>query len=225
MPVFGLACEGPTDAVVLENILLGYVDNLDDEEDIQQLQPQLDATDKADTFGGWNQLFSYLKSKRFRDDVANSQYLVLQVDTDVAVSGQLDVLLVDADNKPLDVPNIIVRIKERLIAEIEEGQEGFCQNAENAEKIIFAISVHSIECWLFNLHNKDRKHDGRILQGYHHLGRLLAQDRAMPKLEKTRDCYNTLSMPFYHNKKNIIGVVRARDISFDKFVEALPDSI
>ncbi|EKY3317877.1 TPA: hypothetical protein NVH54_002648 [Vibrio cholerae] len=225
MPVFGLACEGPTDAVVLENILLGYVDNLDDEEDIQQLQPQLDATDKADTFGGWNQLFSYLKSKRFRDDVANSQYLVIQVDTDVAVSGQLDVLLVDADNKPLDVPNIIVRIKERLIAEIEEGQEGFCQNAENAEKIIFAISVHSIECWLFNLHNKDKNHDGRIHQGFKHLATVLAKDKSMPKLEKTRDCYDTLSMPFYHNKKNIIGDVRAKDNSFDKFVEALPQSI
>lgn len=224
MPVFGLACEGVTDVAVLENILLGYVENLDCN-DIAQLQPQLDATDSANCFGGWNQLFNYLKSKRFRDDLVNSQYLVLQVDTDVAEEKGFDVSLLDENAKQLSVELIIGRVKERLIQAINEGVDGFYGREDNQGKVIFAISVHSIECWLFNLHNKDAKHNGRIHQGYKHLSELLARDKKAAKLEKTYGCYDSLSDPFCKNKKNIIGNVRAKDISFNHFVSALPASI
>lgn len=43
---FGLACEGITDQISLENILCGYFEDPDLDEDIQYLQPFLDETDQ-----------------------------------------------------------------------------------------------------------------------------------------------------------------------------------
>ena len=45
MPTFGLIAEGPTDHVVLENILVGYFNDPDLTQSIRELQPLRDATD------------------------------------------------------------------------------------------------------------------------------------------------------------------------------------
>jgi len=88
MAKFALACEGVTDQIVIENILCGFYKEYDDlDEEIQPLQPPYDATtqkQKEDEFGGWEMLLKYLSEKRFRDDVLNSEYLIVQIDTDIS---------------------------------------------------------------------------------------------------------------------------------------------
>jgi hypothetical protein len=48
------------------------------------LDSDLDKTDQRQTgFGGWEMLLDYLKSGRFREDVINVKYIVLQLDSDI----------------------------------------------------------------------------------------------------------------------------------------------
>ena len=70
--LFGLACEGVTDQITIENILCGYFDNPDLEDEVKYLQPTFDETDqKQKNFGGWEMLLAYLGKTDFRDDVLN----------------------------------------------------------------------------------------------------------------------------------------------------------
>ncbi|MEA3490846.1 MAG: hypothetical protein U9R27_03010 [Campylobacterota bacterium] len=59
MAKFGLACEGITDQIVIENILCGFYKDYDDlDEEIIPFEPLRDETDKKqeENSGGWNRL-------------------------------------------------------------------------------------------------------------------------------------------------------------------------
>ena len=123
---FGLACEGITDQITLENILCGYFEAPDLDEDIQYLQPFLDETDqKQQNQGGWELLLSYLKSSRFREDILNAKHVILQIDTDDSAHINFGVAHQDINNQTLTVEKLIDNIKTRLIAEINSGEPGF----------------------------------------------------------------------------------------------------
>jgi len=57
MVTFGLICEGITDQIVIENILVGFFNNPDIE--VFALQPLRDATDEnlATTHANWHKVF------------------------------------------------------------------------------------------------------------------------------------------------------------------------
>ena len=66
MAKFGLACEGITDQIVIENILCGFYKDLEDDE-IQAFQPSRDETNRKqeENSGGWTRLLTYLSEKLF----------------------------------------------------------------------------------------------------------------------------------------------------------------
>ncbi|MEI6333385.1 MAG: hypothetical protein WCS87_02400 [Methylococcaceae bacterium] len=210
--LFGLACEGITDQITIENILCGYFKNPELGENIVQLQPLYDETDqKQKEFGGWQMLCAYLSATRFRDDVLNNIFIVIQVDTDVSNEIGFDVPQVDTDNQPLAPEILITNVIAKLVTIIESGETGFYQR--HSEKIIFCISVHSLECWLYAHHNKKSLSKPKITGCYKALSHLL------PSIEKTYRCYDELSQAFLKSK-NIKAVV-IKDLSFRVFIEAL----
>ena len=212
--LFGLACEGVTDQITIENILCGYFKNPDLDEEITKLQPPFDETDqkqKEKEFGGWQMLLAYLSTTRFRDDVLNNNFIVIQVDTDVSNEKGFDVPQVDADNQPLIPEVLITNVIAKLVATIESGEAGFYQ--QHSEKIIFCVSVHSLECWLYAHHNKKPLSKPKITGCYKALSYLL------PTTEKTYRCYDELSRVFL-NRKNIDTVVE-KDPSFCIFIQSL----
>ena len=217
MKDFGLAGEGVTDQIVLENVLFGLYGDVDEDE-IAYLQPLLDATDE-DGLGSWTRLLTYLDNKRFRADVLNHQFVIIQVDTDVAAEKGFDVVLVDDNNQSLSVEAIVDNVKRRLIEQIDVAKEGFYE--EHKENIVFAISVHSLECWLFNLHNKDSKRSGRILACENHLQRVVGADKSLPKFAKNKLVYDELSAQFYKKNGKKIAEVAKVDTSFRIFIENL----
>jgi hypothetical protein len=209
--LFGLACEGVTDQITIENILCGYFKNLDDEE-ITHLQPLFDETDqKQKDFGGWQMLLAYLGTTRFRDDVLNNKFIIIQVDTDVSSEIGFDVLQVDANNQPLTPEELITNVIVKLVETIEDGEVGFYQ--PHSEKIIFCISVHSLECWLYAYHNKKTLSKPKITGCYGALSYLL------PDTAKTYRCYDELSRYFLKHKN--IELVVTKDPSFHVFIQAL----
>ncbi len=209
---FGLACEGVTDQITLENILCGYFNDPDLDEEISQLQPLFDESDqKQKDFGGWQMLLAYLKMTRFRDDVLNNQFIVIQVDTDVSNEIGFDVPHVDTNNQPLTPEVLITNVITKLVATIESGQSGFYH--QYSEKIIFCISVHSLECWLYAHYNNKPLSKPKITGCYKALSHLL------PTTKKEPRCYDKLSQVFLERKN--IGAVIKKDPSFAVFIQSL----
>jgi hypothetical protein len=113
---FGVIAEGPTDQTVIENILLGFFEDQEDEPAIQY-----------------------------------NDYLVIHIDTDVQEEPGFDVPRREK-GKNLSVPDRVDRVIARLKRDIDEG---FSQ--ANAHRILFAIAVDTIECWLLPLLHRDKK--------------------------------------------------------------------
>jgi len=107
-----------------------------------------------------------------------------------------------------------------LVATIESGETGFYE--EHAERIIFAVSVHSIECWLYAHYNKESLKSPKItgcakVLSYYLLNK--DKDKAFSRIEKNQPCYNKLSQPF--QKRQHIDAVAQKDPSFRVFIESL----
>ncbi len=211
MAKFGLACEGITDQIVIENILCGFYQDLEDD-DIQPFQPPYDATTQKQQegeFGGWEMLLEYLSQKRFRDDVLNSHYTVIQIDTDICDHVNFGV--------PKDtscITTFIENVKLKLIASIDKN-ETFYEAYQ--EKIIFSISVHSLECWLLPI-CKDLKKE-KITSCFEALQR----ECKSIKVEKTYKIYDTLSKPLLKNKK--LRTISSQNSSFKIFLDTLPKNL
>ena len=147
MAEFALVCEGITDQITISNILCGFFDNEDLDEDIAPLQPPYDATaQKQKDFGGWLMLLTYLQEAQFRDAVLSNRYVIVHVDSDISPNHGFDVSHVDEKNQELSVEILIEAIVTKLVAVINTNAPNFYEHHQ--EKIIFCISVHSIECWL-----------------------------------------------------------------------------
>jgi hypothetical protein len=148
MKTFGLISEGITDQAVISNILIGYFNNKDIP--ITSLQPILDETDKSrnSSFGGWGNLINYLKSDQLKQSFQFVDFLIIQIDTDICE----DYGISKSDKgKVLSVDELIERVEFYLISEIGQFY------SKISERIIFAVSVHMIECWLLPLYYDDNK--------------------------------------------------------------------
>jgi len=221
---FGLACEGVTDQITLENILCGYFNNADLDEEIGQLQPLYDETNqKQQGQGGWEPLLSYLKSSRFRDDVLNTEYVILQVDSDDSEHQNFGVAHRDANNQSLPPEALIKNISSKLISVIDSGEQDFYATHEN--KIIFAISVHSLECWLYAYYNTKILKAPKITNYYKALEYLANQKNILKNqpFVKNYRCYQQLSEVFLKRKN--IDVVAQKDPSFNCFIQELDANI
>ncbi|MEA3353419.1 MAG: phage tail protein [Campylobacterota bacterium] len=207
MAKFGLACEGITDHIVIENILCGFYRGYDDlDGEIQAFQPAYDETtkkQKEDQYGGWEMLLEYLSEKRFRDNVLNSEYVIVQIDTDISDHTNFGV---QKDTSCIET--YINNISTKLIESIDKQEEFY---EENKDKIIFAISVHSLECWLLTIYNKDEINNC--------LKRLQREEKNLEVI-KNYNSYDKLSKPFL--KKNNLVKCIAKNKSLEFFTNSLP---
>lgn len=150
MVSFGLVCEGIIDQIIIEHILYSFFN--DPDIPVNMLQPLRDETDenRAANFGNWHKVIEYIRSSDFRQSFGQNEYVVVQVDSDVFAG----------ENVPKEYaipPNLTVEEKsERLVNLLisEMGKE-FYQAMES--RIIFAIAVDEIECWLLPFYYTDNK--------------------------------------------------------------------
>ena len=149
MTNLGLITEGLSDQIVIENILRGYFKNPD--LDIRPLQPERDKDDenKFTGYGSWSQVFAYCRSRDFQESFQSNDYIIIQIDTDV--SEEYGIPQQD-ENGELTPEQLIEKVIEKFKQEIGEDFYTQCQ-----QQIIWAISVHSIECWLLPLYYQDSK--------------------------------------------------------------------
>jgi hypothetical protein len=145
---FGVIAEGPTDQTVIENILLGFFEDQEDEPDIRYIQPPRPLTE---TPAGWGHVFKCLERKDHEGALQFNDYLIIHIDTDVQDEPGFDVPRRE-EGLELSVSDRVDRVIGRLKKDIDLG---FYQ--ANAHRILFAIAVDTIECWFLPLLHPNKK--------------------------------------------------------------------
>ncbi len=212
MTLFGLVAEGPSDHAVLENILIGlFEDDISDE--ITPLQPIRDATneDEIKKFGGWYKVFEYCRSQDFRDAFQRIQYLVVQIDTDVSEQVHFDVKQTNEEGRKLLPEELVEKVIDKFKLSIIEafGQEFF---DKIISRIVFAISVDEIECWLLPLYYTDK-----IKEAINNCDYRLHQKAG--KFEKNYNDYDKVSKDYRKNK--VLMKVYKSNLSLKIFIESV----
>lgn len=128
MPVFGIVAEGKTDQRVIENVLIGMCGA----EDVRDVQPQ------GASFGNWGHVLRFLKEEKYLDAFsAGIEWLVVHIDTDI-LNDACTFLKRTPSGKP------VVEETVDLLLEL-------VPNKGDRDRMLFAIGVDSIECWLLGL--------------------------------------------------------------------------
>jgi len=209
MLTFGLACEGVTDQAVLENILCGFYKNNNLRNEIKVFQPLFDETQKKQKegeFGGWEELLRYLSTKKFRESVINTKFMIIQIDTDISEHINFGV-----SQQNLSTEALISKVIERLITQIDSKKEFY---SKYKEKIIFAISVHSLECWILPLYKSSKNE--KINGCFEALQRKIS-------INKNYIEYDKITKLFRKNKE--LNKIVSQNSSFQIFIDKLPQEI
>ncbi len=191
---FAGIAEGITDQIVIENILTGY---FNPDLDINWLQPRKDETDinRSSNYGGWTQVFDYCQSSAFKEAFQFNEYIIIHIDTDVSEAQHYNVPQRDENG---DFP------PEQLIQKVIEKFKGLIGKdfySKYAEKIIFAIAVHSIECWLLPLYYTDNK-KSKIINCLGTLNQAVSKSHGftIDAEKKNPEYYRTISQKYCKNK-------------------------
>ncbi len=186
MQKFGLISEGVTDNAVLENILIGYF-NQDISAYINHLQPPPSAS------GGWSRVLKYCSSMDFKNDFDNNDFMVIQIDTDKSFELPFNVQH-EENGVKLSVGQLIDKIKERF-HQLFSTAYGADFLTQYGHRILFAVAIHSTECWLLPLYYKSVKDKSEIKSCYEKL------NKQINGLKKEHRIYDAISRDFCSNKK------------------------
>lgn len=138
--------EGVTDFQVIRNILVGYFK--DPDINFESLQPEIDKTDQQTSAGNWLKVLNYCASEKFRGSFSYTDYVIIQIDTDACDQKHFDI----PNGKTLKVEELVLKVKEKIVSAIGEG---FYKKVQ--KQVLFAISVHELECWLLPIYYPNEK--------------------------------------------------------------------
>jgi hypothetical protein len=168
MATFALISEGITDQIILQRMIELYVDeHFSGEVFVNPLQPIRDTTDaNSAPHGGWEKVFEYCRLKA-HDAFEANDYLVIQIDTDVADHENFGVPLTigGVDRSFNDVVSDTIAVLKL--------QLGRACVRDFGDRIFFAVSFHSMESWLLLcLYDVDRPKGGydRLARNLHKEG-------------------------------------------------------
>lgn len=211
---FALITEGILDQVTIEAILAGfYMRDLD----ITSIQPSRDSTDESRqlAFGGWERVLERCEQDDFADIFSANKYLIIQIDTDDGEHTNYGVALTEggADRGALD----IITDVEGLI----QTKIGTDKYQKYSNRIIFAIAVHSTDCWYLPRYSKSRAHKTKTKNCASTLERNLKKEGM--NYAKEFHCYNKLAKEFENNE--VLLNSAQENISLDQFIKKLPADI
>ena len=142
---FALITEGISEKNVIKHILSKYFK--DKEPIINPVQPKV-LNEKQETIGGWNEVLKYCEREEdLKAIFVENEYLVIQIDSDQSQQSPFDVSHTKADNTTKSVEELYADILERLKGLISPNIL-----ESHKHQILFAISIHTIECWLLPLY-------------------------------------------------------------------------
>ena len=159
---FGLISEGPTDQVVLKNILGGLFNSK--KVFSRNLLPDWDSDDDDSLLdsprSNNNAVFDYLKTAIFRQFFENTDdFVIIQIDTDSLKATEIKTEY----RIPLSNLSVEACIEAVKIKFIEVMGVDFYEKYGN--RMSFAISVDALECWLLPIFYDNQKAQAAKTQG------------------------------------------------------------
>lgn len=155
---FALVTEGISEHKIIKHILSRYFKEQDP--DINQIQPRLTDNEKKQkdgSIGGWVEVLKYCENEEELDSIfVENEYLVIQIDTDACEIAPFSVSRLNKTDDQLHT-DIVDRLRNAIPLNIRE---------KYLDKILFAICINTIECWLLPLfyHNAHRCKTTNCLQ-------------------------------------------------------------
>lgn len=212
MPSFALISEGITDQVVIEAILDSFYKGGDDELSVAYIQPTRDATDLSrqdkEDFGGWEQVLEHCSiSEHMYEALALNDYIIIQIDSDICWHPTIQI------DPGLPWNELVETIQNLIISRIDPTIV-----TNHQERLIFAIAVHSTECWLIPLYTKVKGELNRVNDCEGLLGSIMRRNNDVFK--KDYRAFNTLVRPL-RKKKNLLDALSFSP-SLNNFVASLP---
>jgi len=213
----GIVSEGKTDQVVMEHIIDGVLADLGDTF-IDMVQPPI-AGGGPEDFGNWEHVFKWLASERCRKALQFYDMLIVQIDTDVCERAGFDVSRRE-QARELEPRELIERVAKRL--EVQIGGELM---AAYVHKLVFAIAVDQLECWLLPLIFPDGQAKAAKATGCFEVAMAELRRQNQPGLlsaknaTKDRARYAAISRPL--RKPQQLALARERQISLDAFAISL----
>lgn len=214
MPTFGLITEGVTDQQVIQAILEGFFDP--QEIDTRPFLPIADNTYKhqVQNFSNWGLVLEYCASPKFAEAFPYVDYVVVQIDTDQCDDPLFGVRKHNEGNlAPPD--EIVARVAARLREKIDEHVWN-----EYRDRILFAIAVDTVECWLLPIHatGKDKP---KTLNCLGVLNRFLTKRNLRPINAQSKDprYYADLARPYARRRELIARCTENPSLAI--FVERL----
>lgn len=136
---FAVIAEGFTDQLVIKNVLLGFFADQDEEPVVNFEQPRLDETARKGGHNpaGWTLVLKYFEQGLFKQALQLNTYLVVHIDTDVSHDYGVSK---PPEGQEAEIVPAVVTVFRRLI-----GDDIW---SAHHERFIFAVAIHSIECWL-----------------------------------------------------------------------------
>lgn len=159
---FGLISEGPTDQIVLKNMLGGLFNSK--KIFSRNLLPDWDSDDDESlqdaSRSNNNAVFDYLKTIIFRQFFENTEdFVIIQIDTDALKATEIKTeYRLPLSN--LSIEDCIESVKNKFIEII--GEDFY---EKYSHRMSFAISVDSLECWLLPIYFENQKTQAAKSQG------------------------------------------------------------
>lgn len=213
---FALITEGPSENRIIKHIIYNYFKN--PELIFNQIQPKMAQGKQAST-GGWNEVLKYCESAALEDIFLENDYVVIQIDTDQSQTKPFDVSHTHITNKlktDVELHNDIVA---KLISLVKPNVL-----SKNGNNIIFAICIHTIECWLLPIYYTNN-HKSAINICLPKLNQALIKKNIKPI--PTKDKNNTLSIKSYDTvlsnwkKKQDIVEASKHNTGYESFIDSL----
>ncbi len=202
---FALISEGITDRPIIEAIVAAFFDKefAGQYPLINLIQP------KPKEYGGWMKVLDYCTSEEFKGAFTLNEYVIIQIDSDRHADKGYDV------QKSASTNELIQAIQKRIIEKI--GEEFY---TKNARKILFAVCVDMIECWLLPFYATATAHQPK------EKGCCPALNQYLKKQGYTLDCTNDSGgTKFYEKaakgiaKKKIFYPAYKKNSSLQYFVD------
>ena len=215
---FGIICEGPSDFRIIKRILNVFYK--EEEPFISCYQPKQLPSGKSD-FGGWSRVLECCSDNTLKEIFEFNNYAVIQIDTDCSPDSPFNVQQIGEEGQIKNhfrlYEDIINKLKSLIVhSEVQK----------NKHRVLFAICIHSIECWLLPLVYKDNKREN-VNNCLAALNRVVQKKNKGMVLLNKQNKNNSAGIKVYD--KLISGWKRKVDITntadhnagFQKFVESL----
>lgn len=215
MAIFRLVAEGVTDWDILNAVAPLIADDLE----IERLHPEevSDNTNRPVDEPGWVGVLRYIASEKFAQVVADlieDEYVVIQIDSDVAQEPLFGVDLSSPDGVPLTTELVVERVSENL--------RGRCNKVDPLlleSRVILAVCVDCSECWLlpyFFAAPASKKVSGCIRK----LNEVLKSRHKLPFIDRNNKQHDIYQAIAYYARKKRRKDFTVGNASLDIFIEA-----